>query len=408
MISNNEYPTLLMQSLTEQVDHLSTHIEYHILGNHLFVNSKALIFAGLFFNSNQAEQWLKKGLTILKAQLKEQILDDGGHFELSPMYHAIILEDILDLLSLLRVYRHASKLTDDHIPTLEQSIPPMLSWLSTMSHPDGEIAFFNDCAIGIAQPPAALQEYAEHLGIQFHTGKIDTTHLKHSGYIRACKSAATLIVDVAEIGPSYQPGHAHADTLSFELSLGSERIFVNSGTSEYGISSRRHLQRSTRSHNTVTVNDENSSQVWSGFRVAKRAKPSRTVLLEKNETRISCSHNGYSYYAKGCIHLREWSLHDRKLLVSDAIERAFGNCTAYFHLHPHLEVSMASTNEFHITSKTHKIIFTSNVPGKLVDGHYYPEFGKSIPNQTIVLITNLSKIETEITWLTNHRDSHNK
>jgi hypothetical protein len=32
-----------------------------------------------------------------------------------------------------------------------------------------------------------------------------------------------LILDVAPVGPDYLPGHAHADTLSFELSLFGQR-----------------------------------------------------------------------------------------------------------------------------------------------------------------------------------------
>ena len=40
-------------------------------------------------------------------------------------------------------------------------------------------------------------------------------------------------MDVALIGPNYQPGHAHADVLSFELSLFGQRLLVNIGTSEY-------------------------------------------------------------------------------------------------------------------------------------------------------------------------------
>ncbi|MFH0726549.1 MAG: heparinase II/III family protein [Pseudomonadota bacterium] len=48
-----------------------------------------------------AGRWLKKGLTLIGEEMDEQILPDGGHFERSPMHHAMILEDCLDLLNLL-------------------------------------------------------------------------------------------------------------------------------------------------------------------------------------------------------------------------------------------------------------------------------------------------------------------
>ena len=67
------------------------------------------------------------------------------------------------------------------------------------------------------------------------------------------------------MGPDYIPGHAHADTLSFELSIGAQRVFVNSGTSEYGLSPKRLNQRKTAAHNTVEVDGKDSSQVWSGL-----------------------------------------------------------------------------------------------------------------------------------------------
>ena len=82
-----------------------------------------------------------------------------------------------------------------------------------------------------------------------------------------------MLIDVAKIGPDYLPGHAHADTLSFELSLYGKRLLVNSGISRYGTSLIRQFERSTEAHNTVAIDNKNSSEVWSGFRVARRAYP---------------------------------------------------------------------------------------------------------------------------------------
>ena len=92
--------------------------------------------------------------------------------------------------------------------------------------------------------------------------------MKESGYgIIEWKRDHKLIVDIAKIGPDYQPGHGHADTLSFELSIFGQRVFVNSGISQYENNSERLRQRSTPAHNTVVVNDNISSDVWNSFRV---------------------------------------------------------------------------------------------------------------------------------------------
>jgi len=85
-----------LRSLAAQCRHLSRRLETHLLGNHIFANAKALFFGGLFFEGAEANRWRQKGETILTREAIEQVLPDGGHFERSPMYHSIILEDVLD------------------------------------------------------------------------------------------------------------------------------------------------------------------------------------------------------------------------------------------------------------------------------------------------------------------------
>ena len=92
-------------SLAVQTRWLRSRLEWHLLGNHLFANAKALVFAGLYFDGAEAQAWLVRGCAILARELPEQILADGGQFERSPMYHALALEDLLDLLNLIGARR---------------------------------------------------------------------------------------------------------------------------------------------------------------------------------------------------------------------------------------------------------------------------------------------------------------
>ena len=150
-----------------------------------------------------------------------------------------------------------------------------------MTHPDGRIAFFNDAAFAIACEPEALEAYANRLELApISSPQTALTALTESGYLRLQLGSALALLDVAAIGPDYLPGHAHADTLSFELSLFGQRVLVNSGTSCYGISQERQRQRSTAAHNTVVIDAVDSSEVWSGFRVARRAKPMGLTFSE--------------------------------------------------------------------------------------------------------------------------------
>ena len=74
----------------------------------------------------------------VEREIDEQILPDGGHFERSPMYHALLLEGLLDLHNVHRTF-------DTLIPSpWIESAREMLGWLPRMCHGDDGIAFFND------------------------------------------------------------------------------------------------------------------------------------------------------------------------------------------------------------------------------------------------------------------------
>ena len=263
-LAGAEFSESWLGSLAVQTRFLRKRLEWHILGNHLLANAKALIFAGVFFDGPEAQRWLDAGLAISSTELGEQILADGGHFELSPMYHAIVLEDVLDLINLSRAF--PGIVPSEHVAQWRSAAEAMRRWMAAMIHPDGEIAFFNDAAFGIAPERASLEAYAERLDFAPLGAANDVmTQLDASGYVRVAKDGATTFLDIAPIGPDYLPGHAHADTLSFELSLQNKRIVVNGGTSCYGTGRQRQAERGTAAHSTVGIDGMNSSDVWAGL-----------------------------------------------------------------------------------------------------------------------------------------------
>ena len=125
---------------------------------------------------------------------------------------------------------------------------------------------------------------------------------------------------MAQVGPDYLPAHAHADTLSFEMSLFGQRVFVNSGTSCYGQGEERRQERATSAHNTVEINGENSSEVWGGFRVGRRAYPTKPEIREEGDRiLISASHDGYKWLPTKNHHYRSWSFVFSSALIEDRI-----------------------------------------------------------------------------------------
>ena len=166
-----EFRRRVETNLAMQAQWLSQSLEWRLLGNHLLINAKALVMAGAYFEGPAADSWLRRGLFVLRRELAEQVLDDGGHFELSPMYHSLVLEDLLDLVNLSRVYPGRLGAEDADWRHLAGK---MLGWLEQLTHPDGQIAYFNDSVQGLAAAPCALYAYATRLGlrqVRFHWGR---------------------------------------------------------------------------------------------------------------------------------------------------------------------------------------------------------------------------------------------
>ena len=316
-LAGNVLSSKAQHSLAIQTRWLSRRLETHLLGNHLLANAKTLLFAGVFFTGSEAEGWLRLGEALINRELDEQILPDGGHFERSPMYHLIILEDLLDLVNLYRCFDLSAP------EAWRKKVAAMLHWAHVMRHPDGEIAFFNDAAFGIAPKPVEIDAYAARLGWR-EVG--DSTRspfvwLQASGYGRMSVGRAELLVDMAPLGPDYLPAHGHADSLSFELSLGSDRLIVNGGTSTYGVGPERQRQRSTLTHSTVVVDDVDSSEVWGGFRVARRARVTEASIWTEGETvRAAGAHDGYRRLPGRPTHRRTWILASGALEISDDLD----------------------------------------------------------------------------------------
>ena len=410
--AGNELPAGAAACLALQARWLRRHLEWHLLGNHLLADAKGLIFAGLFFAGPEAEEWLAKGLSILECQISEQILADGGHFERSPMYHAQVLEDVLDVVNALRNLPDPNSAKRAAVTEIcSEAVPRMLAWLRTMTHPDGGIALFNDAAFGGAATPARLAAYAAALlpghesAAAVHTGGNwgnvpHFSHLAATGYIRVDYGDMTAFLDVAPIGPDYLPGHAHADTLSFELSSGTQRVLVDSGVSRYGEGAERLRQRGTAAHNTVEIDGQNSSEVWGGFRVARRAYP-RDLVVREAEGVVSCAHDGYRRLAGRPLHRREWRFRECGMEIRDRVEGGFREAAGRLHFHPELQViPSGSLNEGELLLPDGRRMLWRILKGegRLLNTTWHPEFGKVIPNQCLEIRFDGPETLVELSW----------
>lgn len=266
----------LEESMYEQYVYLSGHLEKNILGNHYFENLKALVLCALFFGDSRS---LPVFLREFRKECREEILKDGMHFELSPMYHKIVLEGLLRVAAALRKARKP----DGELERLAQD---MLDAAYTMEHGLERTPLFNDSGDNVAKSLDGLLSAAKnHLGLI----PVKKASLPRSGYYFLENGPWKLIVDAGAAGPDYIPGHSHCDAMSFELFRDGKPFLVNCGTYAYQCV-QRHWFRSTESHNTVQVAGIEQSEIWSIFRLARRSK---TRVLEVLENRIRMEMTDY-------------------------------------------------------------------------------------------------------------------
>ena len=306
--------------------------EYHLLGNHLLENGFCLLFGAYYF---QDDILYEKAKQILTTQLDEQLLRDGAHFELSPMYHQIMLFRVLDCINLVE---HNGWKKHELLELLKRKAVSMLGWLNAITFENGSIPLFNDSAQNIAPTTGELNTYALRLSDEFKStiknSKIEM--LSDSGYRKRKDDNYEIVVDVGNIGPDYIPGHAHSDTFGFELYVHGHPLIIDTGISTYEANDRRQLERSTRSHNTVEIDGESQSEMWGGFRVAKRAK---ILRLDETPECIVATHDGYQH--KGIFHTRKFMFGTDGISIHDEIDGG-KTCIsiAYLHFHPEVDVRL--------------------------------------------------------------------
>jgi uncharacterized heparinase superfamily protein len=219
--------------------------------------------------------------------------------------------------------------------------------------------------------------------------------------VRARTPAAYLVCDCAAVGAVYQPGHGHADALSFELSLRGRRVLVNSGTSQYGENAERTRQRGTAAHNTVVLDREDSSEIWAGFRVARRARVKlRSVTTTPSAAIIEASHDGYRRLPGRNEHRRRWILDERSLRIEDEISGAFDTGAAYFHIHPDVDARLHGATEVSLAcdGETLRMVFEGASSIELRSGTWHPRFGVSVPNRCIVASLASATLVTSVIW----------
>jgi uncharacterized heparinase superfamily protein len=410
----------LLGSLYGQAQILFSDLEFDVRGNHLIENLRALIWAGIAFKT---ERWLRRALDVLEREVIEQVLADGGHFERSPGYHLVVLKDFLEIALWLKRNRQ------DAPPWLDTALRRMLDYLRAILPQNLQVPMLKDTAWDGAPAPedlfaaAALyfddpaykrsEEFAIYPFLLFGRAgkeKFDrwplndlprcSVALKESGHyvMRDDARGDHLIFDAGKACPDYLPAHAHADMLSYELTAGGERVVVDSGVYEYSRGAWRDYFRSTRAHNTVEVGRENQSEVWSNFRVARRARPRGIFWRSGAESVLAqAEHDGYRRLPGVVIHQRTlvWRVSKYWLIVDLLKGDKATTASSFVHLHPDLTFEAGPDSTWLIRGRGSPLWLTafnaqshSIIRGQIEEprqGWYSEQFGQLLANSVLRL-----------------------
>ncbi len=337
-------------SLMRQARHLQRAVPSDLMGSRLLTAIKGLIYAAACLPLGAKR--LTRATDLLSRELTAQVLGDGGHVERSPREQLAVLRDLIDMRATLA----AAQL---EIPDLLQgAIDRMAPMLRFFRHGDGALALFNDSVENEAWLIDLVLTQSDAKGKPLSSAP-------HSAFERIAANRTLLLIDVGAPPQSGYESHCFAGTLSFEMSVGKDRLIVNGGAGVGGSPVWRRAMQSTLAHSTLTIDDRNSSEIFDDEGLfSSPARPLGRIVGRRPE-RVACrrdeaegavwlegSHDGY-LKPFGLIHRRRIylspsgdDLRGEDLLVlpdgvtqvkADVLGKPF---TLRFHLHPTVRSSL--------------------------------------------------------------------
>ncbi len=371
---------LMKKSFRQQALYLARSLEYDVRANHLLREAAALVLAGSLIGGKHRAAHLR----LLEAQVNEQILSDGGHYERSLLYHCQAMQDLFIV--------HAA--LPNKPAWLRDALARMADFLQTMLHPDGDIPLFGDAALGQYSPRALLRLVRSIIKVPGNSIEQGCCALLPSGYYIFAdeRTASRMTIKAGVPGPPYQLGHAHNDTGSFEFCIGRERVIVDSGVHGYAESPLRPYCRSGSAHNIASVNGAEQLECWAAFRTGRRMPPPQVTWREHdtmNELVIRYNNPRSVQHERRIIQAVEgfWIVSDTAVGANPLEMKSF------LHIHP--DFSLQETPEGWLLTKNQTrlvmLLLTPAVNTSMAQGEstpqqgwYCPQFGIALPSPALV------------------------
>jgi hypothetical protein len=325
---------------------------YSSRGNHTVAEASGLIFGGAVFkHTPEGQRWLAKGHKLLNKELDQQIAEDGGAAEQSLSYHRFVI----DLYWLAIDFLKKNNLRD--CDEFKERLVKAEYFITMFKDAGGGVPSIGDSDDGHAIAPGICP-------CRTLPGnkkkKIQTFH--KSGYTILNDKNIVVTFDHGPLGMAPLYNHGHADALSITLSVNGKKILVDPGTYRYnGEPEFRKYFKSTRAHNTVTVDGQDQAIQETGF-IWSHAYDTELVRNENlnGVSFFQARHNGYLRYKKPIQHLRSLFIFDgTTIFIQDKfLGEGIHEFELNFHLHPDAMVSKHQQNWWNIRNDTAQIYIT--------------------------------------------------
>jgi hypothetical protein len=151
----------------------------------------------------------------------------------------------------------------------------------------------------------------------------------------------------------------------------------------------------------VTINGQNSSETWAGFRVARRAHAQLCDVSYDGAAVIEGRHDGYARLPGRNRHTRRWILDRQSLRIEDRISGAFQGAAARLHLHPAIDAHISTPGKVTLSSGGRELAilgFEGADSVELARGTWHPQFGVIAENTLVTATFSGSSLTTYLTW----------
>lgn len=448
-----DFISLFLKSLYEHGRFIRTHLENAtgLTSNHYLSDISGLFFISVMVPElRESAKWLEFSKSELETEIQKQVYEDGCDFEASTCYHRLVTE--LFFYPAILARRAGIIFSDNY----NQKLKKMFESLLYIMKPNGRIPQIGDNDNGrffkfespdneildvrYLLPLAAIYfddpkfkrsfsdegkntfpdfnfsllwlfgEEALQKWNNMPCNRIDGLESKEfcdSGWYVMRNKKDYMLISCGPNGQDGNGGHAHNDKLSFELSVNGHDVIVDPGTYVYTSDPQsRNTFRSTRSHNTIVVDNMEQNQFVDDalFILPDNTKAAFKKWFEDGlEIIFEGVHYGYQAMKKKVLHNRVivYNKRDREYFFEDRLSGTNrADLKLSLHFAPDFLLQLLPQGALRADNESINIIveFEDNLLSPAIEGYLYSRSYGKAENATRAVFSGFVDLPCKLRW----------